>query len=497
MNAHNLIDSLQSCSVTASTFADLLSGPKPKSLATTLEERHSQELVFALVGPIGSGVSTAALFLKDLLTAEFGYAVADPIKLSDIIRSEAHRVGMGNVPEVPFDAYVDHMQSAGNGLRAKFGADYLAEKTVERIVKFRRERGGYADGGISMPGRRAYIIDSLKNIEELALLRQIYRETLCVIGVFAPDEIRKQRLIDNRVDKSEVQKMIDRDQGEAGTFGQMTRKVFSQSDLFICNDQKKDEVHRRLRRYLEIIFDTSIHTPTRAESAMYEASAAGAGSACMSRQVGASIVSSSGELLAVGWNDVPKFGGGLYTEDDQSVWDNDRKSVQDRDNRCFKWGGCICHNETRRIGIVDGIANKFTGSDLLKKGKKKSDVLKLLAGTDVDSLIEYSRSIHAEMEAILSIAREGKGSLVGSTLYTTTYPCHNCARHICGCRHIIRRVYSSVQKEFGDRSSQRRNQRRSRRQKPGSFSAIRRCCATPLSPTVQSGEGQKRKRSIP
>ncbi|WP_375790904.1 anti-phage dCTP deaminase [Bradyrhizobium sp. vgs-9] len=416
--------------MTASPLGDLLSGPKTKSLASSLEERHSQELIFALVGPIGSGVSTAAAFLKDLLASEFGYAAADPIRPSDIIRAEAHRVGMGKVPEKPFNAYVHHMQSAGNELRAKFGANYLAEKTVERIVKFRRERGGYADDGVSMPGRRAYIIDSIKNLDELNLLRQIYRETLCVVGVFAPDDIRTSRLIDGGVDKAEVQKMIDRDQGEAGTFGQMTRKVFSQSDLFLCNDQKKDELHRRLRRYLEIIFDTSIHTPTRAESAMYEASAAGAGSACMSRQVGASIVSASGELLAVGWNDVPRFGGGLYTEDDQSVWDNDKKSIQDRDNRCFKWGGCICHNETRRIGIVDGIANRFVGSDLLRKGKKKSDVLKLLEGTDVDSLTEYSRSIHAEMEAILSIAREGKGSLVGSTLYTTTYPCHNCARHI-------------------------------------------------------------------
>jgi hypothetical protein len=34
------------------------------------------------------------------------------------------------------------------------------------------------------------------------------------------------------------------------------------------------------------------------------------------------------------------------------------------------------------------------------------------------------------MEAILSVGREGKHSLVGSTLYTNTYPCHNCARHI-------------------------------------------------------------------
>ena len=34
------------------------------------------------------------------------------------------------------------------------------------------------------------------------------------------------------------------------------------------------------------------------------------------------------------------------------------------------------------------------------------------------------------MEAILSVAREGRHSLVGATLYTNTYPCHNCARHI-------------------------------------------------------------------
>lgn len=30
----------------------------------------------------------------------------------------------------------------------------------------------------------------------------------------------------------------------------------------------------------------------------------------------------------------------------------------------------------------------------------------------------------------MSVAREGKHSIIGATLYTNTYPCHNCARHI-------------------------------------------------------------------
>jgi dephospho-CoA kinase len=174
---------------------DLLSKPVGKSLAKSIDERESQELVIALVGPVGSGVSTSARLLKELLTTDFGYVVADPFKQSDIIAAEAHRVGMANIPKAPLNVYVDQMQTAGNNLRQKFGADYLAEKTIEQIVKFRTAKGGMQDGK-AVPGRRAYIIDSIKNVEELALLRKVYREMLCVFGVFAPDDLRRQRLID-------------------------------------------------------------------------------------------------------------------------------------------------------------------------------------------------------------------------------------------------------------------------------------------------------------
>lgn len=44
------------------------------------------------------------------------------------------------------------------------------------------------------------------------------------------------------------------------------------------------------------------------------------------------------------------------------------------------------------------------------------------------------------MEAIVSVAREGKGSTADGTLYTTTFPCHNCARHIVAAG-IIRVIF--------------------------------------------------------
>jgi deoxycytidylate deaminase len=52
-------------------------------------------------------------------------------------------------------------------------------------------------------------------------------------------------------------------------------------------------------------------------------------------------------------------------------------------------------------------------------------------------VLEYGRTMHAEMDAITSAARKGV-SLRNATLYCTTLPCHECARLIIGAG--IRRV---------------------------------------------------------
>src|SRR5205814_10484559 len=53
-------------------------------------------------------------------------------------------------------------------------------------------------------------------------------------------------------------------------------------------------------------------------------------------------------------------------------------------------------------------------------------------------ITEYGRAVHGEMEAILTCARLGI-SVHGNYLYVTTFPCHNCTRHIIASG--IRRVY--------------------------------------------------------
>ncbi|MBL9074548.1 anti-phage dCTP deaminase [Tabrizicola sp.] len=402
-----------------------------KKLAKTIDDRLSQELVFALVGPVGSGCSTTASELKKELENTYKYMVPEIISVSAIIRRSMHLVGVESCEKSNLEKYVASMQDAGNALRKRFGEDYLSKRIVESIHRSRKSFGAFDEGAI-IPKRIAYVIDSIKNLDELRLLRKIYKETLVLVGVFAPDAQRSARLNFQEVYQKVVDQLFQRDKGEKWSFGQATRKVFTQSDWFVCNDSTLDELKRKIRRFLGLVFDIGVQTPTKAEAAMYKANAVAGNSACLSRQVGATIVSSRGEFIGMGWNDVPKFGGGLY--------DEDTKTESAIDNRCYNWGGNCCHNEVTRNGITRAISSLLLNADFVKKGTKLADVVAHLSDTPVDALTEFSRSIHAEMEAILSVAREGKHSLVGSTLYTNTYPCHNCARHIVASG-IVKVVY--------------------------------------------------------
>ena len=77
--------------------------------------------------------------------------------------------------------------------------------------------------------------------------------------------------------------------------------------------------------------------------------------------------------------------------------------------------------------MIIEIMKKFGSNDNEEKMLKKGT--DLLKGTSLFNVTEFGRATHAEMSAILSCARNGIGTK-GSTLYCTTFPCHNCAKHI-------------------------------------------------------------------
>lgn len=241
-----------------------------------------------------------------------------------------------------------------------------------------------------------------------------------VFGVFAPEEVREERLRQDGLGPVEITTILDRDQFEGPKSGQRVRDTIHLADFFIRNDtQNQSDLNGPLDRFLEILFEIGVRTPTLDETAMYAAVSAAASSACMSRQVGASIYSDQGEQIGIGSNDVPKFGGGLY-----------RPEMDQNDHRCFKWKGELCHNDDRKDKLYSQIFGLLKDEGLLARKATPDKVRSSLAETDIRNLIEYSRAVHAEMEAIISVGRGNKSGLLGATMYSTTFPCHHCARHI-------------------------------------------------------------------
>ncbi|MHB8847165.1 MAG: anti-phage dCTP deaminase [Burkholderiales bacterium] len=388
----------------------------------TIEKTHTNELVIALCGPIGSPLHEVAEAIKTRLADIFGYEQCTEIRLSSLISEYAHKVSK----EIPERAGFDKIRKqidAGNALRKEYGASVLVELAVN-VIRVDREQHKIDSGSASyLPRRVCHIIDSIKNQEELDLLRMVYREMLYVVGVFSPLEQREGNLKLKGLDSAEVYQLIDRDSGEESQTGQTVRDTFPQSDFFLRMDSGTDsQLSRQVERFLHLILGTKIITPTSNESAMYAAASAAANSACLSRQVGAAVTTSNGEIVSTGWNDVPKKGGGLYSY-------NSQDPTGDNDKRCWNIKGGKCFNDEEKSIFADQLMD--TLKEFIPDRMQQSNVRTAIASfSKLKGLIEFSRSIHAEMHAILNAGKVAGSKIVDGKLFVTTYPCHSCARHI-------------------------------------------------------------------
>lgn len=393
-----------------------------EEVPVTNEERRTDELVIALVGPVGSGVSTTSKALTDLLGREFGYSV-DTVKVSDIINEKVGLVGHDAVL-ADDDGRIEKLQKAGSELRKRFGEDVLANFCIERI------HSGRDENDTEKVRRHCTIIDSLKNPGEVDRLRKVYGDLFWLVGVFAPEEVRISRLKAAAPNNAYIQLISDQDYDEGTEHGQSVKDTMSLADMFIRNDaQNTVQLQAALATFLDRIFEVGVSTPNTDETAMFSAASVAMQSACLSRQVGAVIQNQHGELVGQGANDVPKFDGGLYSSN----------LVPALDHRCYNWKGRICHNDAEKNAIFDQIAKIARETFKESSNLEVEEFLKKVRKSRVKGLVEFSRAVHAEMAAIVSAARDGLGQVRGATLFTTTFPCHNCARHIvaAGIRKVI------------------------------------------------------------
>ncbi len=386
-------------------------------LSQSISQRITPELVLGFVGPISSGCTAVSDEIIKSMIGVYGYT-AIKIRLSEIVEQNADQVGMKRPVPPDQTARIEYLQDVGTKLREKFGAGYLAAKAVE-MISIDRGKGGYVDEALKTPKPRrvVHVIDGIKNNQEAEVLRSVYGSAFWLIGVFAPRAVRLARLKSKGHKEPDAIKIMDRDEHEGPKHGQDVREAYYGSDYFLRNPYPSTEnLKAPIQRLLAALFQNGILSPTKDERGMAAAKQGAANSSCISRQVGAVIVNSAGSIIGVGWNEVPKSGGGVYAEGDP------------KDARCFRHGDNSCRNDQQKDHLYTDIISSL--APYLVPGTSDTLIEAALKKTRIKSLIEFSRSVHAEMAALIDAARSSRGGFQGASMYVTTYPCHNCARHI-------------------------------------------------------------------
>ena len=391
------------------------------------------ELVVGLVAPLGTRIEDLEREVVRVL-GTFGFE-SSPIRLSALLpgfpqwreqegRGEAARIG--------------HLQAIANEVRQQNQDGGILARAV--LGALREERARWSGNPDTPADGRAYILSQLKHPDEVELLRRVYGPAFLLLAGHAARHAREAHLAKqiaiSRDEPGAVDKyrgvasdLIEVDQRGLADFGQNIQDTFPLADVFV--DLNLGGGEYEVGRYLDLEFGHPFHTPTAHEVAMYQASSVALRSSDYNRQVGAAIVhlSEGGPnavtdvaILAIGMNEVPKGGGGFY-------WTKESPDCRDQalgDERASQI----------KVGILAELVDRMAQHGWLSEragnrgpGDVARDLLPQLARTQFVGIGEFSRPVHAEVAAIIDAARRGV-SIAGSTLYVTTFPCHNCAKHI-------------------------------------------------------------------
>jgi len=420
------------------------SGPTSREL---VQESDSKELFFAVVGHVGSGTSQIAKELEKVLSSSENGPAFDVVVLKArdelLAWDEQHKRLLDHAGETGTLHYAEVLQDVGNEMRGE-RSDHaaVAGALIRRIRRTRAEKTEQdpaTEEPILPDGQwRAYILDSVRHPAEAELLCRIYQDAFVLIGVVCEEPEREDRLTKHKFREAghdPVREFMLRDAKDKPKNGQRVSDAFHLAHFFLDNTEKREldrgeqnphwTVADQLSRLKKILTKTEVVRPRVSETAMFAAHGARLRSACLSRQVGASIVDRDGNVVSLGTNEVPRAGGGVYgTSDDRT------ESEGNPDKRCFH-SNRYCSNNREQDRIVGEILSSLKASRVLREEVDEHQVEAALKRSPIGSLLEFSRAVHAEMDALLSLARRGL-SVVGTRVFVTTFPCHYCARHLVG-----------------------------------------------------------------
>lgn len=296
----------------------------------------------------------------------------------------------------------------------------LAERINAVIKQIHEERQN--------AGERTFIVvDAIRSPLEAIFFQDRY-SSFFLMAISAPEPDRQSRLRAQKYSEEDIEsidsieyKLHDLDKPEFYSV-QDIQACLQRSDLYINNPNVSAKVNEfqelanQLIRFVSLIRRPGIVTPSALERCMQIAYTAKINSGCISRQVGAVVTDINFSVRSIGWNDAPdgQVPCNLRNRDDL-LGGTDSSAYSEFEKTDEKYLGHFAKSSKRFDIVSEGRNNSFCFKSEYNSFKNDKNQV-------------HTRSLHAEENAFLQIAKYGLPSIEGGLLFTTASPCELCAK---------------------------------------------------------------------
>ncbi len=357
--------------------------------------------VVGLTGAFGSGCTTAAKYLRD----ERGFTV---VRLSEPLRTEWKKKHTA-------EATRSDLQRLGDELRESKHGGILVELALGAL---KTEKGKFPNN---------VVIDGIRNVGEIHYLRDAFGYRFTVIAILASADARWDRIgasayTDHGFGRTDFIADDQRDKNEETPYGQQVELCIDRADILIDNsvDVSTSKFKHKILDFVDLATGMQTRGATESEILMNIAFSSSHSSKCVKRHVGAVVADSRGQVVSAGYNENP-IGTHPCVEEPEYEFRCFRDRIRNSHFERLATVGARCPTCGEVLGTV--IGPPWVCANCREKKHLKTNLESFFFP---DRAMNWCTAVHAEVWAIL--AAEGRAR--NAVLYTTTFPCSQCAEKI-------------------------------------------------------------------